>query len=223
MDPIVVGVFVLVYLGMILGEFPRLAARSHRHRAARRDRAGRHRAASRSQAAWAPSTCRRSRCCSGLMVISAQFRLGGFYAAVTRRIGRRAITRRRAAGAGRPRRRRALGDSRQRHRLPGDGAGAASRLCARRGSTRCRSCSRSPARSNVGSAGTLIGNPQNMLIGEVARPLVRPVSAGRRCARRCSGSAWCGPSLRWRIASAGCASTPLAGGATRRRSIAGRR
>jgi Na+/H+ antiporter NhaD/arsenite permease-like protein len=102
----------------------------------------------------------------GLMVVSAQFRLGGFYAAVTRRLG--------------------AGD----HSPPGllalvvATAGALSavlandivclamapvlvELCARRRLDPVPFLLALACAANVGSAATLIGNPQNMLIGEV--------------------------------------------------------
>ena len=101
------------------------------------------------------------------MVVSAQFRLGGFYAWVTRRTRQP----RRAAPAvllaavvvacgG------ALGGARQRHRLPRGGAAARRGLRAPPARPGARSCSRLACAANVGSAATLIGNPQNMLIGQ---------------------------------------------------------
>ena len=163
-DLVVGGVFVLVYLGMILGEFPGLQL----------DRTGIALLGAIAlsppggmtlQAAWAPIDVPTIALLLGLMVISAQFRLGGFYTAVTRRLGAADHTPTGllalvvlTAGA-------ALGHSRQRHRLPGDGAGALE-LCARRGLDPVPFLLALACASNVGSAGTLIGNPQNMLIGQ---------------------------------------------------------
>src|SRR5688500_1230553 len=86
MDPVVVAVFILVYLGMVLGEFPGLAL----------DRTGIALlgaivivASGRMtiDAAWAAIDVPTIALLLGLMVISAQFRLGGFYTALTRRLG----------------------------------------------------------------------------------------------------------------------------------------
>jgi di/tricarboxylate transporter len=98
------------------------------------------------------------------MVISAQFRLAGFYDEIVRRSPRMQRTRR-AAAVGRRRRRRALRVLGQRHRLPGDGAHADRGVCARHISPvpflLALACA-----ANAGSAATLIGNPQNMFIGQ---------------------------------------------------------
>ena len=157
------------------------------------------------------------------MVVSAQFRLGGFYTVVTRRLGRRSHA---AAAARRwsssppacsPRCSPTTSSAWRWRRCWSS--------CARAGgSTRCRSCWRSPARPNVGSAATLIGNPQNMLIGAGAATLVRRVSAadgrrpGARRARRRLGR-----DRGWRIAAAGAASDSGRPRSRRRRSTAGRR
>ena len=86
MDYFVAGVFALVYLGMILGEFPGL----------RLDRTGIALlgaivliASERISLdeAWAAIDVPTMALLLGLMVVSAQFRLGGFYTLVTRRLG----------------------------------------------------------------------------------------------------------------------------------------
>lgn len=167
MDYVVVSVFALVYLGMILGELPGL----------RLDRtgiallgaialvaSGRMTTA----ASWAAIDVPTIGLLLGLMVVSAQFRLGGFYTAVVRRLG-------------------------DEHHSPSHllalvvvTAGALSavlandivclamapvlvELCARRGLSPVPFLLALACASNVGSAATLIGNPQNMLIGEVLR------------------------------------------------------
>jgi Na+/H+ antiporter NhaD/arsenite permease-like protein len=163
MDPLVVATFVLVYTGMIVGEIPRL----------RVDRTGFALlgaivlvASGRmtTTAAWSAIDVPTIALLFGLMVISAQFRLGGFYAALTRRLG---------AG---------------RHTTGGLlalvilAAGALSavlandivclamapvliEICAKRRLDPVPFLIALACAANVGSAGTLIGNPQNMLIG----------------------------------------------------------
>ena len=164
MDPVVVGVFLLVYVGMIVGEIPRL----------RIDRTGFALlgaitlvAAGRmtTQAAWAAIDVPTIALLFGLMVMSAQFRLGGFYAALTRRIG---------AGQHTPTGLLALVIV---------AAGVLSAILANDivclamapvvvEIATARRLNPIPyllalaCASNVGSAGTLIGNPQNMLIGQ---------------------------------------------------------
>jgi Na+/H+ antiporter NhaD/arsenite permease-like protein len=165
MDPLVLAVFGFVYLGMFLGEIPGLAL----------DRtgvallgaiallaSGRINTAQAWQAVDVPTLA----LLFGLMVVSAQFRLGGFYTLVTRRL----------AAA---------------HVPPGAllallvaVAGILSALlandvvCLAMAPVLVEGCSRrrlNPApflialacAANVGSAATLIGNPQNMLIGQV--------------------------------------------------------
>ena len=83
MDPVVVAVFLLVYVGMIVGEIPRL----------RLDRTGFALVGAialvgsgrmTTRAAWAAIDVPTMALLFGLMVISAQFRVSGFYAALTR-------------------------------------------------------------------------------------------------------------------------------------------
>ena len=164
MDPVVVAVFLLVYLGMVLGEIPGLAL----------DRtgiallgaialvaSGRMTTAT----AWNAIDVPTIALLLGLMVISAQFRLGGFYNTLTRRLG--------------------AGDH-----TPGGllalvvlAAGGLSAIlandivclamapvlidvCASRRLDPIPYLLALACAANVGSAGTLIGNPQNMLIGQ---------------------------------------------------------
>lgn len=86
MDYVVVGVFALVYLGMMLGELPGLKL----------DRTGIALLGAivlvaterlTLDEAWAAIDVATMAMLLGLMVVSAQFRLGGFYTAVTRRLG----------------------------------------------------------------------------------------------------------------------------------------
>ncbi len=164
MDPLVVTVFIIVYAGMILGEIPGLAL----------DRsgiallgaivilaAGRLTLDEAVQAADAHTLA----LLFGLMVLSAQFRLGGFYTAVVRRIGAHSartdvlllwvIV---AAGA--------LSSV-----LANDIVCLAMTpmliaVCVQRRINPIPFLLALACASNIGSAATLIGNPQNMLIGE---------------------------------------------------------
>lgn len=164
MDPLVVAVFVLVYAGMILGELPGLAL----------DRTGIALlgaivlvASERLSldAAWAAVDVSTLALLLGLMVISAQFRLGGFYTALTRRLG---------AGDHTPAGLLALVV------LSAGGLSAVLandivclamapvlvEVCARRRLDPVPYLLALACASNVGSAATIIGNPQNMLIGQ---------------------------------------------------------
>jgi Na+/H+ antiporter NhaD/arsenite permease-like protein len=165
MDPVIVAVFVFVYAGMILGEIPGLAL----------DRAGvallgaiallgSGRVAP--AAAWAAVDVPTMGLLFGLMIVSAQLRLGGFYTWVTRRI---------VEAPGGPSRLLALVVA---------AAGALSAVlandivclamapilveaCRGRGLAPLPYLLGLAAAANVGSAATLIGNPQNMLVGQV--------------------------------------------------------
>lgn len=164
MTATIVVVFVLVYVAMLLGELPGLAL----------DRTGAALLGAIAliatetitpEQAWAmvdePTLC----LLFGLMVVSAQLRLGGFYAHVTRRL----------AGA-------ALGPDALLAVLIAV-AGLLSAVlandivclamapilvegCGRRGLRPVPFLLALACAANVGSAATLIGNPQNMLIGE---------------------------------------------------------
>lgn len=164
MDTTVLVIFVLVYIGMLLGEFPGLAL----------DRSGIALLGAIALLATervGPTAARDAidvgtiGLLFGLMVISAQFRLGGCYAALTRRL---------AAADWSPR------------VLLGAlivVAGVLSALlandivclamapilvegCVRRGLRPLPFLLALACAANVGSAATLIGNPQNMLIGQ---------------------------------------------------------
>ena len=164
MDATVLLIFSLVYLGMILGEIPGLAL----------DRTGvallgaiallaTGRIAPRE--AWEAIDYSTIGLLFGLMVVSAQFRLGGFYSMVTRRIAAAPLSPPALLG------------------LLIAVAGALSALlcndivclamtpvlvegCARRRLNPVPYLLGLACASNVGSAATLIGNPQNMLIGQ---------------------------------------------------------
>ena len=161
---LVAGIFVIVYLGMISGRLPGLAL----------DRTGVALLGAIAMivagpltptAAWQAVDVPTVALLFGLMVVSAQFRLGGFYTRLTRRL---------AAAE-----------------LPPQGllallvaaAGILSALlandivCLAMAPVLVEGCTRSrldprpfllalAAAANVGSAATLIGNPQNMLIGQ---------------------------------------------------------
>jgi Na+/H+ antiporter NhaD/arsenite permease-like protein len=164
MDLVVPAVFVLVYAGMILGEIPGLAL----------DRAGIALlgaiaivATGRLSAdeAWQAIDMPTVALLFGLMVVSAQFRLGGFYGEVVRRV---------AAHAAGPERL-LLGIV-----LVAGGLSAVLAndivclamapllidICAQRRLAALPYLLALACASNVGSAATLIGNPQNMLIGQ---------------------------------------------------------
>jgi Na+/H+ antiporter NhaD/arsenite permease-like protein len=164
MDAVVILVFAFVYLGMILGEIPGLAL--ERTGVALLGAivlltAGRVTPGE----AWAAVDVPTIGLLFGLMVVSAQFRLGGFYSKVTRRI--------------------AAADAAPAVLLAALIAisGALSALlandvvclavapvliegCDRRGLNPLPFLLALACASNAGSAATLIGNPQNMLIGQ---------------------------------------------------------
>ena len=164
MDPVVAFTFLFVYVGMMVGELPQL----------RLDRTGFALVGAiiliasgrlTTAAAWSAIDVPTLALLFGLMVISAQFRLGGFYAALTHRLGK------------------------ERHSPAGllalviAAAGGLSavlandivclamapvliEVCARRGLDPVPYLLALACAANVGSAATLIGNPQNMLIGQ---------------------------------------------------------
>ncbi|MBN2242566.1 MAG: anion transporter [Acidobacteria bacterium] len=164
MDSIVIAVFAFVYAGMMLGRIPCLAL----------DRtgiallgaivlvaAGRIRPGD----AWQSIDVSTIALLLGLMVISAQFRMGGFYARLTRRLGEmeaspKAFLAYLIACSG------ALSAV-----LANDIVCLAMtpvliRICVRRRLNPVPFLLALACASNVGSAATLIGNPQNMLIGQ---------------------------------------------------------
>jgi Na+/H+ antiporter NhaD/arsenite permease-like protein len=159
------AVFALVYLGMFLGELPRLKL----------DRAGVALLGAIAVIALTGQSIEQSARAVDLptvvllfafMVVSAQLRLGGFYTAVTRRVAALPLSRNGLLAA-----------------LIGV-AGALSavfsndivclamtpvvaRLCLQRGLAPVPFLVGLACAANIGSAATLIGNPQNMLIGAV--------------------------------------------------------
>ena len=164
MDPVVAGVFCFVYLGMILGEIPGLAL----------DRTGiallgaivlvaTNRITA--DAAWRAIDVPTIALLFGLMVVSAQFRLGGFYAAVVRRIDRSdhapgvllALVILTAA---------VLSAVLANDIVCLAMAPMLIEACARRRLDPIPFLLALACAANVGSAATLIGNPQNMLIGQ---------------------------------------------------------
>lgn len=164
MDPAVAAVFAFVYLGMIWGKYPGLAL----------DRTGIALLGAiallalgriRPEQAWQAVDIATISLLLGLMVVSAQFRLGGFYGRLTRRIA--------SVDASPP----AL------IALVIGAVGLLSSLlvndivclavapllvegCARRGLDPVPFLLALACASNVGSAATIIGNPQNILIGQ---------------------------------------------------------
>jgi Na+/H+ antiporter NhaD/arsenite permease-like protein len=163
-DAAVLVIFLLVYAGMILGELPGLAL----------DRSGIALLGAIAvigagrltpSEAWLAIDTPTIALLFGLMVVSAQFRLGGFYTEVVHRIGARA------------------GGTDSLLLWVVLAAGVLSALlandivclamapvlvdvCARRGVAPLPFLLALACASNVGSAATLIGNPQNMLIGQ---------------------------------------------------------
>jgi Na+/H+ antiporter NhaD/arsenite permease-like protein len=100
------------------------------------------------------------------MVVSAQMRLGGFYAAVTRRVGGMALSRNGLLAA-------ILGVAGGLSAIFSNDivclamTPVVARLCLRRGLNPFPFLIGLACAANIGSAATLIGNPQNMLIGSV--------------------------------------------------------
>lgn len=164
MDALVAAVFMFVYLGMVLGRIPGLAL----------DRTGIALLGAilliafgrmDTHEAWEAVDVSTLALLLGLMVVSAQFRLGGFYTQVTRALAAAPVSPPALLGL-----------------LVGV-AGVLSALlandivclavapvlvegCARRRLNPVPFLLGLAAASNVGSAATLIGNPQNMLIGQ---------------------------------------------------------
>lgn len=167
MEPVVVGIFAFVYVGMILGEVPGL----------RIDRTGIALLGAIAliatgritvDAAWSAVDVPTIALLLGLMVLSAQFRLGGFYSMVTRRLG---------AGHHAPAQLLALVISTSAvlsALLANDivclaMAPVLVEVCSHRKLNPLPYLLALACASNIGSAATLIGNPQNMLIGQTLR------------------------------------------------------
>lgn len=167
MDPVVLFTFVFVYAGMMLGGLPGLAI----------DRAGIALLGAivlvgtgrlTVDTAWQAIDVQTMALLLGLMVVSAQFRLGGFYTAVTRRLGAGDLSPSRllawlvlAAGV--------LSAVLANDIVCLAMAPVVVEITARRRLDPVPFLLALALASNVGSAATLIGNPQNMLIGEVLR------------------------------------------------------
>jgi Na+/H+ antiporter NhaD/arsenite permease-like protein len=167
MDLVVVAVFVLVYVGMVVGELPGLAL----------DRSGIALLGAIAILASGRLTLEEAALAVdvhtvallfGLMVISAQFRLGGFYAETVRRIaahsadpGTLLLSVVVAAGA--------LSAVLANDIVCLAMAPMLIEVCARRQLAPIPFLLALACASNVGSAATLIGNPQNMFIGESLR------------------------------------------------------
>jgi Na+/H+ antiporter NhaD/arsenite permease-like protein len=164
MDALVLSVFVIVYTGMILGEIPGLAL----------DRSGIALLGAIVILASGRLTIEEAVVATdahtlallfGLMVISAQFRLGGFYTETVRRISAQAggtdsllLWVIMAAGA--------LSSVLANDIVCLAMAPMLIEVCARRQINPLPFLLALACASNIGSAATLIGNPQNMLIGE---------------------------------------------------------
>ena len=167
MDFLILGVFILVYAGMILGEIPGLAL----------DRSGiallgaiAVLASGRLtlEEAWLAIDINTLALLFGLMVVSAQFRLGGFYTETVRRITGRNATPETlllwvvvAAGA--------LSSLLANDIVCLAMAPMLVEACARKHLHPVPFLLALACAANVGSAATLIGNPQNMFIGESLR------------------------------------------------------
>jgi Na+/H+ antiporter NhaD/arsenite permease-like protein len=164
MTTTVLIVFAVVYLGMILGGVPGLAI----------DRTGVAllgaialvaAGATSLDQAWAAIHVPTIALLLGLMVVSAQFRLGGFYAAVTRRIAEAGASPEALLGL-------LIGVAAFLSALLANDiiclamAPILATACARRGLDPVPFLIALACAANVGSAATLIGNPQNMLIGQ---------------------------------------------------------
>jgi Na+/H+ antiporter NhaD/arsenite permease-like protein len=164
MDPLVVGIFVVVYLGMMLGELPGLKL----------DRTGIALLGAITLVAtgrmslddaWSAIDVPTMALLLGLMVISAQFRLGGFYSKLTRHLGAsdRSPTRLLAAviaASG------ALSAVLANDIVCLAMAPVLIEVCAGRRLNPVPYLLALACAANIGSAATLIGNPQNMLIGQ---------------------------------------------------------
>jgi len=164
MDPVVLLVFAGVYAGMVLGGLPGLALdRSGVALLGALVLVGSGRVTP--AAAWEAVDVPTVALLFGLMVVSAQLRLGGFYAAVTRRLALAALAPPAllavlVAVAG------ALSAFLANDIVCLAMAPLLLEGCARRGLDPVPFLLGLACAANVGSAATLIGNPQNMLIGQ---------------------------------------------------------
>ena len=164
-DAGVVAVFALVYLGMFLGGLPKLKL----------DRAGVALLGAIAVIGMGAVTVDEAARSVDLptilllfsfMVVSAQMRLGGFYAAVTRRVGGQPLSPAALLGA-------LIGVSAALSAVFSNDViclamtPVVARLCLQRGLPPVPFLVGLACAANIGSAATLIGNPQNMLIGSV--------------------------------------------------------
>ena len=164
MEPVVISVFAFVYLGMILGELPGLKL----------DRTGIALLGAIAliatgrmtvDGAWAAIDVPTLALLFGLMVLSAQFRLGGFYSMVTRRLDATEHTPTALLAL-------VIGTAAALSAVLANDivclamAPVLVEVCTRRGLNPLPYLLALACASNVGSAATLIGNPQNMLIGQ---------------------------------------------------------
>lgn len=164
MDWLIPATFGVVYLGMVLGRLPGLAldrtgvALLGALMLVVSGRVG-------TQAAWDAVDVPTLALLLGLMIVSAQLRMAGFYAAVTRRLG---------AWEGTPQALLAwvmIAAAALSALLANDivclaMAPVLVEVCARRGVQPLPYLLGLACAANIGSAATLIGNPQNMLIGQ---------------------------------------------------------
>jgi len=182
MQDYVLTVFAVVYLGMVLGRLPWLAV----------DRSGvallgavalLAGGALSSRQAWAAVDMPTMSLLFGLMLVSAQLRLAGFYTLLARRVAQARLSPQgllllvMTAGAG-------LSAV-----LVNDIVCLAmtpilAEGCLKRGLNPVPFLLGLACAANIGSAATLIGNPQNMLIGQVAR-----CPSARSCSTPCRPSA----------------------------------
>ena len=192
-DTIVLAVFGLVYLGMLLGEIPGLAL----------DRTGVALLGALALVAtervtpaqaWAAVDVPTLALLFGLMVVSAQLRLGGFYTWVTRgsstaEVSPAALLAALVAVAG------ALSAVLANDIVCLAMAPLLVEGCLRRRLDPVPFLLALACAANVGSAATLIGNPQNMLIGQTLQPAVRRLPAATRSCRRSLGlvAVWARP------------------------------
>lgn len=165
MDTTLLLIFILVYLGMLLGRMPGLAL----------DRTGIALLGAiaivvsgrlEPDAAWGSIDTPTIGLLLGLMVVSAQFRLGGFYSSFTTWLAARPVSPMTllayvvmAAGV--------LSSLLSNDIICLAMAPVLLEGCARRGLDPVPFLLALACSANVGSAATLIGNPQNMLIGQV--------------------------------------------------------
>lgn len=164
-DWAIVAVFAIVYLGMFLGGLPRLKL----------DRSGVALLGAIAVIALAGLSVEDAARAIDLptivllfafMVVSAQMRLGGFYTAVTRRVGALPLSRHALLAA-------LIGVAGSLSAVFSNDivclamTPVVARLCLQRGLNPLPFLIGLACAANIGSAATLIGNPQNMLIGSV--------------------------------------------------------